>query len=87
MTKIEENALRIAELMKFIDNRYCGRKRELLIKEFSSYQGLMPIVESEISEYELKSVHFEVENIGLLESVQNYVIKYLELKNNAGKAN
>lgn len=87
MTKIEGNAMRIAELLKRTDNRYCGVKRELLIDRFSSYQGLLSIVESEISEYELKAVHFEIENIGLLESVQNYVIKYLELKNNAEKAN
>lgn len=44
MNNIEQNALRIAELIKFFNNRYCGQKRELLIKKFSSYDYLMPIV-------------------------------------------
>ena len=74
MNNIEQNALRITELIGLptnVSNRIV----------FERFDGLMEIVESEISDYELKSVHFELEGCGLLETVQKYIIKYLELKN------
>ena len=89
MDKIRKNALRIAELdgwelsnidRKLIRNNLFENKSKV-ISYYSEYDGLMQIIESEISEYELKNVHFELENTGLLEAVQKYVIRYLELKN------
>ena len=74
MNNIEQNALRITELIGLptnVSNRTV----------FERFDGLMEIVEFEISDFELKAVHFELEGCGLLETVQKYVIKYLESKN------
>ena len=82
MTNIEQNALRIAELLDY-DKWRLDNIKEVLICRYSAYDYLMEIVESEISDYELKSVHFELEGCVLLETVQKYNIKYLELKNDS----
>ena len=74
MNNIEQNAIRITELIGLptnVSNRTV----------FERFDGLMEIVEFEISDFELKAVHFELEGCGLLETVQKYVIKYLESKN------
>jgi hypothetical protein len=89
MDKIESNAIKILDLLGYKQSRVqhvlirdsLQYNRRNLIGLYSSYNGLMQIIESEISEYELKNVHFELENTGLLEAVQKYVIRYLELKN------
>ena len=54
---------------------------DVVLNYYSSYDYLMPIIESEVSEYELKNIHFELNTNSLLEAVQNFVIRYLELKN------
>jgi hypothetical protein len=92
MNKVEQNAIKIAELLGYelvptllgteiyyhLGDRFTQNEIRRL---FSSYNGLMQIIESEISEYELKNIHFELKTNSLLEAVQNFVIKYLELKN------
>lgn len=79
MTKIEENCLKLAELDNIHGLDFYSENE--IYQAYSNFDILMSFIIQEISEYELKAVHFEVENIGLLESVQNYVIKYLEAKN------
>ena len=91
MNKIESNAIRIAELTKTFMYNPFARMGQLMserrgerircIEYYSSYNELMQIIESEISEYELKIVHFELKTDSLLEAVQYFVIRYLELKN------
>ncbi len=92
MNKAEKNAIKIAELLGYelvpsllgtevyfhLGDSFTQNDVKRL---FSSYDGLMQIIESEISEYELKAIHFELKTDSLLEAVQNFVIKYLELKN------
>ena len=89
MDKIESNAIRIAELKGFTEvtpwklksaNGVEYNKSDVL-SYGKTYDGLMQIIESEISEYELKHIHFELKTDSLLEAVQNFVIRYLELKN------
>ena len=94
MDKIESNALKIAELKgwkfdytdwegndRYSKNGSPSESKYWLITVYSSYNVLMQIIESEISEYELKAIHFELKTDSLLEAVQNFVIRYLELKN------
>jgi hypothetical protein len=90
MNNIEKNAMKIAELLghkiiNYNDPLY-GKIPNCIgkvgaINKFSNYNRLMRIIESEISEYELKNIHFELKTDSLLEAVQNFVIRYLELKN------
>jgi hypothetical protein len=99
MNKVEQNAIKIAELLGYKERANRTQFRlydvpkqisrgativypvDVVLNYYSSYDYLMKIIESEISEYELKNIHFELKTDSLLEAVQNFVIRYLELKN------